>query len=95
MYNYNLAVTQQNAWYNVVKPTYNQAAYIGVNRTNSESHAITGIILLEASERPDAKDRTELMTEMVKSGFNHVANESLNRGEVTSTFTAGNLYIDE
>ena len=59
MYNYNLAVPRQNAWYNVVKPTYNQAAYIGVNRTNSESHAITGIILLEASERPDAKIKVD------------------------------------
>ena len=59
VYNYNLAVPQQNAWYNNTKPTYNQAAYIGVNRTNSESHAITGIILLEASERPDIKIKVD------------------------------------
>ena len=56
VYNYNFAIPQQNAWYNNINADNSAAAYIGVNRTNSESHAITGIIMLKAkSENPEDK----------------------------------------
>ena len=57
IYNYNLAIPQGEAWYNDIGAKNNKATYIGVNRTNTESQAITGIIMLKASEKPDAKIR--------------------------------------
>ncbi|MCR4604596.1 MAG: hypothetical protein K5639_01195 [Eubacterium sp.] len=59
IYNYNFAIPQQGAWYNDPKASNSAAAYIGVNRTDSESQAITGIIMLKADSKPAAKIKVD------------------------------------
>ena len=59
IYNYNLTVSQTDAWYNNNNSKVNRATYIGVNRTDDENKAITGLVLYRSDQTPPIRIRVE------------------------------------
>ncbi len=55
IYNCNIGLNQDEAWYRNPETKNAPASYIGVNRTDDVNHAITGIIMLKSYDKPDAR----------------------------------------
>ena len=50
IYNYNIAIDQNKAWYNNPDTTATQATYVGVTRTDDPNCAITGVLMYRVTD---------------------------------------------
>ena len=55
IYNVNIPLNQDEAWYRNPETKNAPASYIGVNRTDDVNHAITGIIMLKSYDKPEVR----------------------------------------